>query len=584
MKVNGPITQHGVTFSDEEFLVSTTDLKGVITYVNDNFINISGYSREELVGKSHNAVRHPDMPPAAFSDLWQTLKKGESWRNLVKNRCKNGDYYWVDAYVSPIYKGTEIIGYQSVRTRPSNAQIAIAERLYRQLNDNPDAIIPRKRHFRNVSALMLINIGMIGLMLFQILNFILLLRGADHLSSMRFVIGLIGVLWPLPMYYIIRSLFAPIHRTAHWLQNITSGVLREKIDVLGRNEVGVITESTKSLQARLITVIGEFTESSVTLSSVADQLSASSEQSVQGLELQTRQTELVAAAMHEMTATVQDVARNAAQTAEAVQQAQKQTAEGQQELQRTHAAINQLSERLDGTAKVINTLRTKGDAIENVVKLISGIADQTNLLALNAAIEAARAGEHGRGFAVVADEVRSLAAKTQSSTIDIRDMIEQLRGGIVEAVEAVQQGHSQMEQVKERATATEQSLGYINSAVQRIGDMSTQIATATEEQSMVAEEMNRNITEISKQTETASRLSRDNAALGIEIAELSEELKRIVSAYNLGSSDPTAKRIRGRKLFPATAEERVGAAALTARPRRTTLRPQGATKPPREAG
>ncbi|HUX82563.1 MAG TPA: PAS domain-containing methyl-accepting chemotaxis protein [Halothiobacillus sp.] len=579
MKINVPVTQMGVTFSDEEFLVSTTDLKGIITYANDVFIHVSGYSKAELIGKNHNIIRHPDMPPAAFANLWQTLKKGESWRNIVKNRTKNGDYYWVDAYVSPLYKEKEIIGYQSVRTRPSDAQIAAAERLYRQLNDNPDAVIPHKRRFRNLSALMLINIGMIGLMLFQILNFILLLRGADNLSTMRVVIGFLGVLWPLPMYYVIRSLFAPIHRTAQWLQNMTSGVLRERIDVLGRNEVGLIAESTKSLQARLITMIGEFTESSVTLSSVADQLSASSAESVRGLEQQTRQTEMVAAAMHEMTATVQDVALNAAQTAEAVQQAQKQTAEGRQELQRTHAAINQLASRLDSTAKAIDTLRAKGDAIEKVVKLISGIADQTNLLALNAAIEAARAGEHGRGFAVVADEVRSLAAKTQSSTIEIRDMIEQLRDGIVEAVDAVQQGHSQMDSVKERATATEQALGHINSAVQHIGDMSTQIATATEEQSMVAEEMNRNITEIRNQTETAMSLSRDNAALGIQISELSVDLKRIVSAYNLGMNDANSsvRRLAGRNI----ADER-GIMSSASRSRRP-IASRGTTKKPREA-
>ncbi|WP_197490400.1 methyl-accepting chemotaxis protein [Halothiobacillus diazotrophicus] len=529
--------------------MSTTDLKGVITYVNDDFIAVSGFTRDELVGKSHNVVRHPDMPAAAFADLWQTLKKGESWRNLVKNRCKNGDHYWVDAYVSPIFKEREIIGYQSVRTRPTDTQIRDAEKLFKQLNADPSATMPKKRGFHDYSALLLINFGMLFLMAFQTFNLYLLFTSQSPLDAEHLIMGVLGLFWPIPMYLIVRSLFRPIKHTAAELKRIAAGYLRDRIDVKGRNEVGSIAESTKSLQARLITVIGEFTESSVTLSSVAEQLSSSSEQSVRGLERQTSQTEMVAAAMNQMTATVQDVARNASQTAEAVHQAQKQTAEGQQELQRTHAAINQLSARLDGTAKVIDTLRTKGDAIENVVKLISGIADQTNLLALNAAIEAARAGEHGRGFAVVADEVRSLAAKTQSSTIEIRDMIEQLRSGIVEAVDVVQQGHSQMENVKERATATEQALGQINTAVQHIGDMSTQIATATEEQSLVAEEMNRNITEISNQTETATRLSRDNAALGDQIAKLSEELQYIVAAYNLGidgSKISSRQNARGR--------------------------------------
>lgn len=534
MKNNQPITQHNVDYPDDGFLVSTTDLKGIITYVNDDFIKVSGYSHEELIGKSHNIVRHPDMPPAAFQDLWATIKKGSSWHQLVKNRCKNGDHYWVDAYVSPVFKEETIIGYQSVRIKPKQDQITAAERFYANLNRNSSASIPHKRRLHDVPALTLINIGMIGLILFQMLNLILLLQGSGTQSLARVAMAVIGVIWPLPLYLVIRSLIAPIKQTTVELHRMTAGILRDRIHISYRNEAGAIAESTKSLQARLITVIGNFTESAFTLSGVAERLLTSSNQSVHKLEHQSAQTEMVAAAMNEMTSSVQEVARNAAQTAEAVQQAQHQTHYGHQELKNTHGAINQLATRLDNSATTIENLRSKGDAIESVVKLISGIADQTNLLALNAAIEAARAGDHGRGFAVVADEVRSLAAKTQSSTIEIRHMIEQLRGGIVEAVDAVHEGLTQMATVKDRAVATENSLHQISDAVQHIGDMSAQIATATEEQSMVAEEMNRTIHTIRMQTDDATRLSRGNAELGVQIAALSVELEQIVAAYNLG--------------------------------------------------
>jgi aerotaxis receptor len=303
----------------------------------------------------------------------------------------------------------------------------------------------------------------------------------------------------------------------------------------GRNEIGQINEAVKSLQARLFTLIGIFVETGDKLSDVASRLSDRSSQSVYGLSKQSDQTVLVAAAMNEMTATVQDVTGNAAQTAVSVHQAQHEAHESQQQINRTHTAISELAEQLDNAADSIESLKDQGTAIENVVKLISGIADQTNLLALNAAIEAARAGEYGRGFSVVADEVRALAAKTQASTIDIRDMIEKLRGGIASTVHVVHAGHQQMITVKEQAAATERALGKITAAITRIGEMSTQIATATEEQSVVAKELNHNVHTISRQTEQATCLSQKNMSLGVQIADISSHLGRLLSAFRVGN-------------------------------------------------
>jgi len=134
MKKNLPVSNSEKTFADDANILSTTNLKGAITYVNPDFVDISGFDEDELIGKSHNMVRHPDMPPAAFKDLWQTVKSGESWMGVVKNRCKNGDYYWVNAYVSPIVKDGEICEYQSVRSKASAEEIRRAEKLYARLN------------------------------------------------------------------------------------------------------------------------------------------------------------------------------------------------------------------------------------------------------------------------------------------------------------------------------------------------------------------------------------------------------------------------------------------------------------------
>ena len=149
MKVNTPVTSVEREFPAGKYIVSRTDLKGIITYADDTFVEISGFSREELLGKNHNIVRHPDMPPAAFEWAWATLKADRPWRGRVKNRCKNGDFYWVDALIVPVLKDGKKIGYMSVRTKPSRTQIAEAEALYRKLNDG-SATIPQTSRWARI--------------------------------------------------------------------------------------------------------------------------------------------------------------------------------------------------------------------------------------------------------------------------------------------------------------------------------------------------------------------------------------------------------------------------------------------------
>lgn len=534
MKDNQPVTQRNIDYPDDTYLVTTTDMKGVITYANHDFVKISGFAEAELVGSSHNIVRHPDMPIAAFKDLWDTIKTGKPWNQLVKNRAKNGDHYWVKAYVSPIFDGERMIGYQSVRTKPTAEEINAAEKLYAQMNRDPSLKIPKtRRHLQDWPIRRTMFWVVIFFTLIQVAALVARLDGF-HPDWFEWSMGIFDVVLPLAWYSLIVAILKPVEKINANLHELTTGNLRSHIDSTGNNEIGQISEAVKLLQARLLTLIGLFVETSDKLSVVASNLSDSSSQSVHGLAKQSQQTDMVAAAMNEMTSTVQDVARNAAHTAEAVNQAHQETDEGQSQINRTHLAISALAGQLDNAAQSIESLKEQGTAIENVVKLISGIADQTNLLALNAAIEAARAGEHGRGFAVVADEVRALAAKTQASTIDIRDMIEKLRGGIESTVYVVHAGHKQMDAVKEQAAATEMALGQIAGAITQIGDMSTQIATATEEQSMVAEEMNRNIHTISHQTEHANGLSHENARLGVQIADISGQLGGLLSAFRVG--------------------------------------------------
>jgi len=534
MKNNQPVTQRNVDYPEEMKLVSTTDLKGVITYVNQDFIKISGFTEEELIGKSHNVVRHPDMPVAAFADLWATIKAGKSWNKLVKNRCKNGDHYWVEAYVTPVYDHENIIGYQSVRTKPSRRAIEKAERLYARLKSEGAKELPRSRksiHDFSIRRAMIF--GLVLLVALQVLVQYMLLEH-DHPNWLAWMVGFLEIMLPIMMYFFVRNLLRTMTHIDDVIAGITRGNLREKVLVRGGNEAGHIADSARALQARLFTLLGAFTEASHNQAHVADSISSGSMTVLMNLESQTEQTETMAAAMNEMSATVQEVARNAAETASAVQHALSSVSMGQDQQGQTTEAINRLSDELGRITQTVDQLSERGNAIERVVVLISGIAEQTNLLALNAAIEAARAGEHGRGFAVVADEVRQLAKKTQDSTSEIQAMIEQLRGGIQATVQAIEVGTGQMDDVRNYADKTGEILTEAGREIQQIGDMSTQIATATEEQLAVAEEMNGNMQLVSQQADQSRLAADSNAKASEHLMDAAIQLQNRVAVFHLG--------------------------------------------------
>jgi aerotaxis receptor len=523
MKINLPVTTRENDYSAAMVLVSTTDPKGIITYCNKPFIEISGFTEAELVGTSHNLVRHPDMPAAAFKDLWSTLKQGKPWRKLVKNRCKNGDYYWVDAYVTPVYEGTTLIGYQSVRTKPTRAQINQADRLYakirqRQLTDLPRSLLPKFGCGLRINA-----------------SFLAIGSGAV-------IAGWTGNLWVGVATLIAsiifaqlsaRSIFKPIQECVVAAKKIAAGDLYFPIHVQKNNEISEILQAIKMLQSRLATVIGKIQDSASGVTTAALQLGTASAETHHLMGQQYQETDMVATAMNEMSATVAEVANNTGAAADAAHRASDDVQAGRAIVRQSVTGIQQLANGVTEAADSIGRLGEESENIGKILDVIRSIAGQTNLLALNAAIEAARAGEAGRGFAVVADEVRTLAQRTQDATQEIQTMIERLQDGSRSAVAVMKRGREQAEQSVRSAADTDQSLTSITQAVERINDMNTQIATAADEQSAVVEEMNRNVESIRHLSEQTLGSTDTVVSATEHLKMLAQQLSKLAHQYRV---------------------------------------------------
>ncbi|MEI4551450.1 methyl-accepting chemotaxis protein [Pseudoalteromonas spongiae] len=498
MQKNQTLTGSEVKLKSSQRIVSTTDLKGRITYANQDFIDISGYQSEELIGHGHNIVRHPAMPSLAFKDLWSTIKQGKPWMGIVDNRCKNGDNYWVDAYITAVMEGQKIVGYQSVRLKPEEEYLKRAKALYSSVNNGAS-------FGQKITSALSFN-------LMGKLTFAGVFATVIPALIASFFVSSVAQLWPLMLAFVLFSVFAwgvakPYQDAARKAREIFDNDIAKQVYTGRSDELGQLQLTIKMLQTQQETIVWRINDATSGLDTVAHSTMDTAEKTNQLMQQQNREVEQVAAAINQMSATVKEVAQNASLTADATQVADNEVVEGQQVVDRTTADINELVREVESAVAVINKLASDSQQIGTVVDVIRGIAEQTNLLALNAAIEAARAGEQGRGFAVVADEVRTLAARTQSSTEEIQQMVATLQQSAGEAVSAMQQGQTRAEQSADQAQLAKASLSRILDAVNTITDMSAQIATAAEEQSAVSDEITKNVINIdnaSKETLEAS--------------------------------------------------------------------------------
>ena len=302
----------------------------------------------------------------------------------------------------------------------------------------------------------------------------------------------------LSLWLVNRSLIEPIRQLIDYVAQLSQGRFAARVDDRRKDELGRLARAANTLRDFLAETIGRLKDNAEELEGASGQLRNLAGDMARGTQDQFQRTDQVATAMHEMSATAQEVARHAAQAAHAADDADHSAQAGEQVMQATIDTIAGVNREIAGTAAVIRDLEHDSTRIGKVLEVIRGIAEQTNLLALNAAIEAARAGEAGRGFAVVADEVRSLAQRTAASIAEINQIIDAVQSGAVEAVKAIESGQRRSEEGAEQVQHAGQMLQRITQAVEAIRDMNRQIATAAEEQTSVAEDISRNLIEITR--------------------------------------------------------------------------------------
>ena len=479
------VTQRNIPVPADCNILSTTDLKGRITSVNQQFIDISGYTEDELIGHGHNILRHPDMPAAAFEHLWQTVQSGQSWRGVVKNRCKNGDHYWVDAFVSPIYDDGKIVEYQSVRRQPSKEQINRAEALYTQLQQGKT---PSTQAHDLSTSLVKLNVIPAAIAVALSLTLALSQTVIIWMLIASALLSLFAQLWLLKPFSEAKSNTKETP-TDQILQYIYCGSRHPSTPI--SFNLQKLKGEQAALTGRMCFVADQLQNSSLQVSTYMKQLD-------DNIQAQFSETEQVATAMHQMTASITDVAANAQINADTGAELQSGFDNCLQISTQSHNLITRLQHSLIQADSKLNELADNSQRITGVLDVITALADQTNLLALNAAIEAARAGDAGRGFSVVAAEVRELANRTQQSVSEIEKIVSGIKQSSQQTIDAMTQGKKLSDDCVTQTDMLANAVTQLSERTQHSIDASRLIAVAVQQQSTVAEAINYSMHQISE--------------------------------------------------------------------------------------
>jgi len=513
MRNNQPVTQQEYRLAPDATLMSTTDTNSHIQYANAAFTHASGYSHEQLIGQPHNLVRHPDMPAEAFADMWATLKAGEPWTGLVKNRRANGDHYWVRANAVPVVRGGQQVGHMSVRTAPSRAEIDSAELLYRRMREGKlsghrlhKGVLVRKGLGALFSAGKTLGVRarirlLIVQMAFMSVGGALLVRsmGGQNLAVLLTVmLAATGT-----SVLLERQIAKPLEAVKDAALKVATGESQESVHLDRVDEIGTALRTVNQLGLMFRWLISDVAGQVQQVQTAVNEIAHGN------VDLSAR-TEQAAANVEETSASMDQMSQSVANNAEAAAKAKTLASSATDVAQSGGAAVEQVVKTMSGITR-------SSEKIADIISVIDGIAFQTNILALNAAVEAARAGEQGRGFAVVAGEVRTLAQRSAQAAKEIKDLITQ-------SVSQVREGSALVDDAG-------QTMADIVSQVKRVSEMIDAISSATSNQTLEIAQMTQAVDHFDNITQQNAALVEQGAAASDSLRQQTAHLAEAVAVF-----------------------------------------------------